>query len=350
MTRKCAAGAAFGACFGQWRGTSGLWARLGIDPACEMVRGPETGLVALRGRIGGGGAPFNFGEATVTRATVRLENGAVGHSVALGRDRRKAKLIAILDALAQDPEMETKIDAEIVRPLKAFDGGSRRKAPRRNGGDQGRFLHDGARRRLMAASEQIVEGGFADPVFAAQSVFAPSWTRWRGPAPFTASSGCRAAGTAQRGCRGRGADIGRRGHAGLARAGFGAQRRGERLAFLPHRRAVRRDAVGCHLRDHLQSGDRAAAFRFRARHAGISGPLDDADPAGGNADGRTGADARGPGIKKTQTIAPRPLPGHFEMQWRENNALYPRGIDIILAAPDAVACLPRTTRIANGEA
>lgn len=94
-----------------------LWGRLGIDPACEMVRGPETGLVALRGRIGGGGSPFNFGEATVTRATVRLENGAVGHSVALGRDRRKAKLIAILDALAQDPEMETKIDAEIVRPL-----------------------------------------------------------------------------------------------------------------------------------------------------------------------------------------------------------------------------------------
>lgn len=94
-----------------------LWGRLGIDPACEMVRGPETGLVALRGRIGGGGSPFNFGEATVTRATVRLENGAVGHSVALGRDRRKAKLIAILDALSQDPDMGPRIDAEIVRPL-----------------------------------------------------------------------------------------------------------------------------------------------------------------------------------------------------------------------------------------
>lgn len=95
-----------------------LWGRLGIDPACEMVRGPETGLVALRGRIGGGGAPFNFGEATVTRATVRLGSGAVGHAVALGRDRRKAKLIAILDALAQDPDMESKIDAEIVGPLR----------------------------------------------------------------------------------------------------------------------------------------------------------------------------------------------------------------------------------------
>lgn len=94
-----------------------LWEGLGIDPACEMVRGPEIGLIALRGRIGGGGAPFNFGEATVTRATVRLESGAVGHSVALGRDRRKAKLIAILDALAQDAEMESKIDAGIIRPL-----------------------------------------------------------------------------------------------------------------------------------------------------------------------------------------------------------------------------------------
>ena len=59
---------------------------------------------------------------------------------------------------------------------------------------------------------------------------------------------------------------------------------------------------------------------------------------------------RGPGIKDTQTIAPRPMPGHFDMQWRENNALYPRGIDIILAAPDAVACLPRTTRIGEKEA
>ena len=94
-----------------------LWNGLGIDPACEMVRGPETGLIALRGRIGGGGSPFNFGEATATRATIRLDNGAVGHAVTLGRDRLKAKLIAILDALAQDNEMASKIDQEIIAPL-----------------------------------------------------------------------------------------------------------------------------------------------------------------------------------------------------------------------------------------
>ena len=58
---------------------------------------------------------------------------------------------------------------------------------------------------------------------------------------------------------------------------------------------------------------------------------------------------QGPGIKGTQTLAPAPLPGHFAMQWRDNNALYPRGIDVILAAPDALACLPRTARIENGE-
>ena len=43
------------------------------------------------------------------------------------------------------------------------------------------------------------------------------------------------------------------------------------------------------------------------------------------------------------------MPGHFDMQWRENNALYPRGIDMVLATPDAVACLPRTVRIGEGE-
>ncbi|MGO7565902.1 phosphonate C-P lyase system protein PhnG, partial [Rhizobium johnstonii] len=29
-------------------------------PVAHKVRGPETGLVMVRGRIGGGGAPFNL--------------------------------------------------------------------------------------------------------------------------------------------------------------------------------------------------------------------------------------------------------------------------------------------------
>ena len=41
-------------------------------PAHEDLREPENGLVMVRGRIGGDGAPFNLGEATVSRAAVRL--------------------------------------------------------------------------------------------------------------------------------------------------------------------------------------------------------------------------------------------------------------------------------------
>ena len=96
-----------------------LWGALGIDPVCSFVRGPETGLVALRGRIGGGGSPFNFGEATATRATVRLENGIIGHSVILGRDRTKVRLAAIIDALAQDPDLADRIETDLIGPLQA---------------------------------------------------------------------------------------------------------------------------------------------------------------------------------------------------------------------------------------
>ena len=36
-------------------------------PAHEDLREPENGLVMVRGRVGGDGAPFNLGEATVSR-------------------------------------------------------------------------------------------------------------------------------------------------------------------------------------------------------------------------------------------------------------------------------------------
>ncbi|RVD15472.1 phosphonate C-P lyase system protein PhnG, partial [Mesorhizobium sp. M7A.F.Ca.ET.027.02.1.1] len=87
-----------------------LWNEAGLPSDAELLRGPETGLVTLRGRIGGGGAPFNVGEATVTRATVRLPSGQVGHCYALGRDKQKAKLAAIADALWQDPARRNEVE------------------------------------------------------------------------------------------------------------------------------------------------------------------------------------------------------------------------------------------------
>ncbi|MBN7806746.1 MULTISPECIES: phosphonate C-P lyase system protein PhnG [Agrobacterium] len=89
-------------------------------PRAAPVRGPEIGTVMVRGKIGGGGAAFNLGEASVTRATVKLATGEVGHSIVLGRDQRKAHIVAHLDALRQSPDWVARIDDEIVRPALAI--------------------------------------------------------------------------------------------------------------------------------------------------------------------------------------------------------------------------------------
>lgn len=88
-------------------------------PAYENLREPENGLVMVRGRIGGDGTPFNLGEATVSRAAVRLATGEVGFGYALGRDRQKARMIALCDALVQSNEFADAVEASVLAPLRA---------------------------------------------------------------------------------------------------------------------------------------------------------------------------------------------------------------------------------------
>ena len=88
-------------------------------PSYEDLREPENGLVMVRGRIGGDGAPFNIGEATVSRAAVRLASGEVGFGYALGRDRQKARLIALCDALVQSKEFSDAVETTVLAPLRA---------------------------------------------------------------------------------------------------------------------------------------------------------------------------------------------------------------------------------------
>lgn len=54
---------------------------------------------------------------------------------------------------------------------------------------------------------------------------------------------------------------------------------------------------------------------------------------------------RGPGIWSTATLSVSPLPANFASQWQANGSRFPRGVDVILAGSDAVACLPRSVRI-----
>lgn len=93
------------------------WNALEAKPEWQALRGPETGLVMVRGRMGGGGAPFNLGEATVTRATIRLASGSVGHAHALGTDREKARLSAIFDALWQEPAHRDFVETTLLAPI-----------------------------------------------------------------------------------------------------------------------------------------------------------------------------------------------------------------------------------------
>lgn len=84
------------------------------DVAVSSVRGPETGLVMVRGKIGGGGSPFNLGEVSVSRASVRLSTGEIGHGQLLGGDKTHARLAAILDALGERDEFSAAVDGLVA--------------------------------------------------------------------------------------------------------------------------------------------------------------------------------------------------------------------------------------------
>lgn len=90
---------------------------IGDLPQLQVVRPPEVGMVMLRGRMGGTGNPFNQGEASVVRCAVRLGDGPLGISYALGRDKRRAELAALFDAMLQDPQYHQRLQTSLIDPL-----------------------------------------------------------------------------------------------------------------------------------------------------------------------------------------------------------------------------------------
>ncbi|MEM9044990.1 MAG: phosphonate C-P lyase system protein PhnG [Pseudomonadota bacterium] len=97
---------------------TGLWQTLTDIPSFTWLRQPEIGGVMVRGRMGGTGGPFNLGEMTVTRCSLRLDCGAVGHGYVQGRDKAKAEIAALVDALMQTDRAED-VRAGILAPLEA---------------------------------------------------------------------------------------------------------------------------------------------------------------------------------------------------------------------------------------
>jgi len=85
----------------------------------RFIRPAETGMVMVRGRMGGRGAPFNLGEMTVTRAAVRLEGGEAGVGYVAGRDKRHAELAAAIDAMMQSQRLRPMVETAVVEHLAA---------------------------------------------------------------------------------------------------------------------------------------------------------------------------------------------------------------------------------------
>lgn len=108
-------------------------------PLHRVVRGPEIGLTMLRGRAGGDGAAFNLGEATVTRCSVSLEDGTLGHCWRLGRDRRAAELAATLDAALQQEALRPALIEAVVEPLRAAQAEAASLTARRAAATEVRF-------------------------------------------------------------------------------------------------------------------------------------------------------------------------------------------------------------------
>ena len=59
--------------------------------------------------------------------------------------------------------------------------------------------------------------------------------------------------------------------------------------------------------------------------------------------------ATGPGIRGIADWDGAGLPREFLPQWQENHSVFPRGVDIILAAETAVLGLPRTTALIGAD-
>jgi alpha-D-ribose 1-methylphosphonate 5-triphosphate synthase subunit PhnG len=116
------------------------WSALASPPAYRMLRRPEIGLVMVRGSIGGDGAAFNLGETTVTRCSVALENGPVGHAMVAGRSARHAELAAVFDGLMQRPDGADACEAGVIAPLERAQQDRRAEAGRKTAATRVEFF------------------------------------------------------------------------------------------------------------------------------------------------------------------------------------------------------------------
>lgn len=102
------------------------WQEQGCLPAYVTLRPAEVGMVMVRGRAGGTGAPFCLGEMTVTRCAVETADGRVGIAYLAGCDPRRAEIAAAFDAVLQDPGRRPALMRDVIEPLAVAQEEARR--------------------------------------------------------------------------------------------------------------------------------------------------------------------------------------------------------------------------------
>lgn len=103
-----------------------LWEQKKINIRYEWLRTPEIGSIMAQGRMGVTGDKFNIGEVTITRCSLKLNCGTIGHSYVQGRSKKKAEISALCDALMQT-EMSNEINKSIIIPLEKIKNNNKDK-------------------------------------------------------------------------------------------------------------------------------------------------------------------------------------------------------------------------------
>lgn len=92
-----------------------------IPQELNWLRKPETGLMMVRGRVGGNGEAFNLGEITVTRCAIKIKDSQlkdrVGVAYVLGRSKSHALLASLADALLQDENKSHFWQETLITPI-----------------------------------------------------------------------------------------------------------------------------------------------------------------------------------------------------------------------------------------
>lgn len=103
-----------------------LWEQKKIKVNYVWLRTPEIGSIMAQGRMGVTGDKFNIGEVTITRCSLKLNCGTIGHSYVQGRSKKKAEISALCDALMQT-KMSKEINKNIIIPLEKIKKGNKDK-------------------------------------------------------------------------------------------------------------------------------------------------------------------------------------------------------------------------------